>query len=311
MTPLHITKQINYKIDKILDKRVRRLERLLMDTVQILCTLRNVKSFLGVFPSDFLTHSITRFGSIIINTYPHTEKRSHWLAIHFEPKSPVFSILTFTVSSPLFLPSNILETQLHGLGLQHGTTAGSNQHRLRPILLRIYPVHRRRLHPEKFMGIFTTNIADQQINEIFNLNSDLYARNRVVLNAARTFIKGTELITNLSFLIPLSAWMEVVIDYEFLEGRQGEGVIKDLSIAAQEVLQRYIFGVLTAWDLTALRKTGWIGITTFCLRTVRNRSKWGGRWICRSLQLRYYEMQISLRLAQSLRFLLGILWLPQ
>jgi hypothetical protein len=40
--------------------------------------------------------------------------------------------------------------------------------------------------------------------------------------------------------------MEVVIDYEFLEGRQGEGVIKDLSIAAQEVLQRYIFGVLTA-----------------------------------------------------------------
>jgi hypothetical protein len=115
------------------------------------------------------------------------------------------SILTPTVSSPLLLPSNILETQLHGLGLQHDTTAGSNQHRLRPILLRIYPVHRRRLHPEKFMGIFTTNIADQQINEIFNLNSNFFARNRVVVNAARTFIKGTALITNLSFLILLSA----------------------------------------------------------------------------------------------------------
>jgi len=55
--------------------------------VHILCTLQNVKSFLGVFPSDLLPHSIARSGTVIINADPHTEKGSHWLAIHFEPKA--------------------------------------------------------------------------------------------------------------------------------------------------------------------------------------------------------------------------------
>ena len=31
-----------------------------MDTLQILCTLCDVKTFLGVFPSDLLPHSITQ-----------------------------------------------------------------------------------------------------------------------------------------------------------------------------------------------------------------------------------------------------------
>ena len=46
-----------------------------MDTRHILCTLREVKSFFGVFPSD------------IINSDPQPEKGSHWLAVHFLPKS--------------------------------------------------------------------------------------------------------------------------------------------------------------------------------------------------------------------------------
>jgi len=64
-------------------------DRLRMDTVQILCTLRNVKWFLRVFLSDLLPQSITRSGSIIINTEPHTETGSHWLAIHFKPRSSI------------------------------------------------------------------------------------------------------------------------------------------------------------------------------------------------------------------------------
>lgn len=55
-----------------------------MDKMQIMCTLKNVKSFLGVFPSDPLPHSITQSGTIIIDAHPHTEKGSHWLAIHFQ-----------------------------------------------------------------------------------------------------------------------------------------------------------------------------------------------------------------------------------
>ena len=63
------------------------LDRLLMDTKQIFCTLRNVRSFLGVFPSDLLPQSESQTGTDIINADPHTEKVSHWLAVHFRPTS--------------------------------------------------------------------------------------------------------------------------------------------------------------------------------------------------------------------------------
>ena len=48
-----------------------------------MCCLRYVGSFLGVFPSDLLPgHSIARSGTLIVNTDPHTESGSHWLATH-------------------------------------------------------------------------------------------------------------------------------------------------------------------------------------------------------------------------------------
>ena len=59
----------------------------IMNTTQILCTLKDVRSFLGGFPSDMLPRSVTQTGTVIINTDPHTEKGSHWLAVHFLPKS--------------------------------------------------------------------------------------------------------------------------------------------------------------------------------------------------------------------------------
>jgi hypothetical protein len=58
-----------------------------MDTVQLICSLKNINSFLGVYPSDLLPHSIQQAGTVIINTDPHTEKGSHWPAIHLQPKS--------------------------------------------------------------------------------------------------------------------------------------------------------------------------------------------------------------------------------
>src|SRR5215475_12815107 len=53
-----------------------------MNTMQILYTLRHVKSFLGVYPSDLIPRSITRSGCLILNTDPHNLEGSHWLAIH-------------------------------------------------------------------------------------------------------------------------------------------------------------------------------------------------------------------------------------
>jgi len=60
----------------------------MMDNVQIICTLKNIKSFLGDYPSDLLPHSIQKQGgTVIINTDPHTKDGTHWVAIHFEHKS--------------------------------------------------------------------------------------------------------------------------------------------------------------------------------------------------------------------------------
>jgi len=58
-----------------------------MDTTQILCSLRYVKWFLGVFPSDLLPHSVRQPCTVIIIADSHTEKGSHWQAVHFRPKS--------------------------------------------------------------------------------------------------------------------------------------------------------------------------------------------------------------------------------
>ena len=58
-----------------------------MDTLQILCTLCDVKTFLGVFPSDLLQHFVTQPGTIIVNYDPHMEEGSQWLAINFQTKS--------------------------------------------------------------------------------------------------------------------------------------------------------------------------------------------------------------------------------
>ena len=61
-----------------------------MDTVQIICTLRDITKFRGVYPSDLLPTSI-QLGTVIINAIPHPREGSHWLATHFNyPLSVAF-----------------------------------------------------------------------------------------------------------------------------------------------------------------------------------------------------------------------------
>ena len=85
--------------------QLRTVSRLLiMDTAQILCTLKEVPSFLGVYPSDILPPSITRSATLIVNTDPHTASGTHWLAVHLQPRS--YSIyflisMAYLLSSPL------------------------------------------------------------------------------------------------------------------------------------------------------------------------------------------------------------------
>jgi len=58
-----------------------------MDTVQILWILRDVRSFIDVFLSDLLPYSIARNFTLTINSHPHTQRSSHWLAVNVTPKS--------------------------------------------------------------------------------------------------------------------------------------------------------------------------------------------------------------------------------
>ena len=42
-----------------------------MDTTQKLCTLLNVKKFLGFYPSDLLPFSLTQSDTLIVNRFSH------------------------------------------------------------------------------------------------------------------------------------------------------------------------------------------------------------------------------------------------
>ena len=76
-----------------------------MDTLQILCALRDARSFAGVFPSDLLPHSIAHACTVIINADPHTEKGPHWLAVKFMLKSSSAIYFNSYGMSPTLVPT--------------------------------------------------------------------------------------------------------------------------------------------------------------------------------------------------------------
>ena len=97
-----------------------------MDTVQILCRLRDVRSFLDVFPSDFPPQSITRTSTVIVYADPQTEGASHWLAVLLRPKSSSayyfdsYGIVALVPSFQTFIKRNCMtwdykRRQLQGL----------------------------------------------------------------------------------------------------------------------------------------------------------------------------------------------------
>jgi hypothetical protein len=140
-----------------------------MDTVQILCTLRSVKSFLGVFPSDLLSpHIIKRCGPVIINTDPHTESCSHWLAVRIEPQSS-HAYYFDSCAIPPFLPSiqafwrrNYTVCEYNSVKLQGLTSTVCGKY---CCLFALYVD--RGYAPKQFAALFTPASADLQVNNMF------------------------------------------------------------------------------------------------------------------------------------------------
>jgi hypothetical protein len=124
-------------------------DRFLMDTFQILCTLRVVTSFLDVFPSDLLpsSRSILKPCTLIVNADPNTERGSHWLVIRLTPRSSSayyfdsYGIIPLVPSIQAFLKHNCTIWEYNK------TTAGPEQQCLWPVLLSFHPLHEQGLHP--------------------------------------------------------------------------------------------------------------------------------------------------------------------
>jgi hypothetical protein len=141
-----------------------------MDTTQIICTLKNVHSFLGVFPSDLILSSVFHSGTIIINTDPHTEKGSHWLAINFTPKSQrAFYFDSYGLPPPPSLPS------IRSLLRRSATVIDYNTTQLQGLTSSVcghycclFALYMDRGYtPKQFVNLFLPNIADRQVTQLF------------------------------------------------------------------------------------------------------------------------------------------------
>jgi len=139
-----------------------------MDNLQITCTLKDMPTFLGVYPSDLLPTSIHKTGTVIINAYPHTREGSHWLVIHFDiPLSTSFYFDSYgrAPSDP-----NILSLLKHNCAVW-GYNTSSLQGLLSVVCSQYCCLFTRymdkgitQLH---FVLLFTVGVADRQVVHFF------------------------------------------------------------------------------------------------------------------------------------------------
>jgi hypothetical protein len=141
-----------------------------MDTCQITCCLRDVKSFRYVFPSDLLQHNLdaARTGTVIINADSHTEKVSHWLAVHIQKSSyssyyfDSYGLTPFLPSIYTFLKHNSSVWDYKTVHLQGLITTVCGQY---CCLSALYMD--RGYTPKQFVALIDTDTADTQICTMF------------------------------------------------------------------------------------------------------------------------------------------------
>jgi hypothetical protein len=142
-----------------------------MDTLQILCTLRDVNSFLGVFPSDLLPHSVTRPGTLIVNADSHAQTGSHWLAISIQP----VSYTVFFMDSFGLPPSAFVAQEITVFLTRNCAVFDHNRVRLQGLYSRtcgkycwLFALYMdTRYSPYHFIHLFTAGDADAQVHRFF------------------------------------------------------------------------------------------------------------------------------------------------
>jgi hypothetical protein len=139
-----------------------------MDTRQIICCLRDVGSFIGVFPSDLLPkYPIALSGTLIVNTEQHTESVSHWLAIHFQPRSSTayyfdsYGLPPLIPSIQTFIRRNCTVWDYNSVQLQRSSTAVCVKY---CCLFGLYMD--RGYPPQQFVGLLDTMDTDRRVSEM-------------------------------------------------------------------------------------------------------------------------------------------------
>jgi len=138
-----------------------------MDTLQILCTLRNAKSFLDVYASDLLPRSVTKTCTVIVSADPHTKGGSHRLAVHFRPKSS-YTYYFDSYGIVPFVPDIVDFVQ------RNSTTRDRNKRQLQSLTCDVCGKYcclfvmymDRGYTPRQFVALFRTP-ADRQEEELF------------------------------------------------------------------------------------------------------------------------------------------------
>ena len=160
-----------------------------MDTLQILCTLRNVNSFLDVYASDILPRSITKTCTSIVNADPHTEGGSHWLAVHFRPKSlyayyfDSYGIVPFVPDILAFVTRNCTTWDRNNRTLQSLTSDVCGKY---CCLLALYMD--RGYTPQQFVALFG-DAKDRQVEEMFTAEFGAKMPQAAGVNAASAAYK--------------------------------------------------------------------------------------------------------------------------
>jgi hypothetical protein len=141
-----------------------------MDTRQIICCLRYVGcSFLGVFASDMLPkHPTASSCTFIVNTDPHTEPGSHWLAINIQSRSSrlyyfdSYSLTSYIPAIHSFINHNCTLWDYDSVQLQGSTTTVCGKY---CCLMALYMD--RGYSPEKFVALLGSVQSDKRVSELF------------------------------------------------------------------------------------------------------------------------------------------------
>jgi len=95
--------------------------------------------------------------------------------------------------------------------------------------------------PKHFVGLFDGAQADRRIDRAFASEFGSLSRGIGRGNSAPAFYKRLVLYVVTIFSAILAAYIEVVIDFEYLKGRQNEIVVKIISVASRNLTDSFRF----------------------------------------------------------------------